>query len=197
VCRLSFLVALICLPLITLAQSQFAGRWQTKTSRVTGKPTITMNIVESQNKLSGIVVLVNPDRSEMEMPILSSELKGTTLEFETKLQGTPFDWRWDSEEREPRSTLARSHATSDQDAAGMLIDRTIGFADCSQTEVVGPAGQHPVKLLHHCLWIQSDRITSGLVADRATDALHSFLGWHRAQAASMVMQQTQRAATGI
>jgi hypothetical protein len=93
VCRLSFLVALICLPLVALAQSQFVGKWQTKTSRVTGKPTITVNIVESENKLSGTVVLVNPDRSEMEMPILSSELKGETLEFETSLQGTPFDWR--------------------------------------------------------------------------------------------------------
>jgi hypothetical protein len=93
VCRLGLLVVLICLPLVVLAQSQFSGKWQTKTSRVTGKPTITVNITESENKLTGTVVLVNPDRSEMEIPILSPELKGETLEFETKLQGAPFDWR--------------------------------------------------------------------------------------------------------
>jgi hypothetical protein len=93
VSSLGFLAVVICLSVVALAQSQFAGKWQTKTSRVTGKPTITVNISESENKLSGTVVLVNPDRSEMEMPILSSELKGKTLEFETNLQGTPFDWR--------------------------------------------------------------------------------------------------------
>jgi hypothetical protein len=93
--RLSFLLVLICLPLVALAQSQFAGKWQTKTSRVIGKPTITVNIVESQNKLSGTVVLINPDRSEMEMPILNPQLKGEdAFEFETSLQGTPFDWRF-------------------------------------------------------------------------------------------------------
>src|SRR3954453_18271574 len=88
VMNLSFLAAAICLSIVALAQSQFAGKWQTKTSRATGKPTITVSIVESQNKLSGTVILVNPDRSEMEMPITTSELKGETLEFETNLQGT-------------------------------------------------------------------------------------------------------------
>jgi hypothetical protein len=91
--NLSLLAVMICFSVVVLAESQFAGKWQTKTSRVTGKPTITVNIVETESKLSGTVVLVNPDRSEMEMPILSSELKGSALEFETKLQGTPFDWR--------------------------------------------------------------------------------------------------------
>jgi hypothetical protein len=90
---LSFLAVLICFSVVALAQSQFVGEWQTKTSRLTGKPTITVNMIESENKLSGTVVLVNPDRSEMEMPILSPALKGKTLEFETSLQGTPFDWR--------------------------------------------------------------------------------------------------------
>ena len=90
---LSALAVVICFSVVALAQSQFAGKWQTKTSHVTGKPTITENIVESNNKLSGTVVLVNPDRSEMEMPIVSSELKGEMLEFETSLRGTPFDWR--------------------------------------------------------------------------------------------------------
>jgi hypothetical protein len=93
VSNLSFLAIVICFSVVALAESQFAGKWQTKASRVTGKPTITVNIAESESKLSGTVVLVNPDRSEMEMPIISSELKGEVLEFETNLQGTPFDWR--------------------------------------------------------------------------------------------------------
>src|SRR5215510_9349383 len=63
----------------------------------------------------------------------------------------------------------------------MEIDRTVGFADYTQTEVVGPAGQHPVELFHHGLGIHSDSISSGLIADCTTDALHSFLRWHRAQ----------------
>src|ERR1700680_2255850 len=90
---LSFLAVVICFSVVALAQSQFAGKWQTKTSPVTGKRTITVNIIERENKLSGTVVLVNPDRTEMEMPILNPQLKGKTLEFETSLQGTPFDWR--------------------------------------------------------------------------------------------------------
>src|SRR5580658_9033631 len=91
--NLSLLAAMICFSVVALAESEFAGKWQTKTSRVTGKPTVTVNIIETESKLSGTVVLVNPDRSEMEMPILRSELKGDALEFETSLQGTPFDWR--------------------------------------------------------------------------------------------------------
>src|SRR5215472_2013661 len=63
----------------------------------------------------------------------------------------------------------------------MYIDRTVGLADGAQTEVVGPTGQHPIKLFHHSLRIHPNRIPSGLRADRATDALHSLLRWHRAQ----------------
>src|SRR5262249_4999514 len=44
-----------------------------------------------------------------------------------------------------------------------------------------PAGHHPIKLFHHRLRIHPNRIPSGLRADRATDALHSLLRWHRAQ----------------
>ena len=90
---LSLLAAVIWFSVVALGQSRFVGKWQTKTSSMTGKSTITVNIVEAENKLSGTVILVNPDRSEMEMPILSPALKGETLEFETSLQGTPFDWR--------------------------------------------------------------------------------------------------------
>src|SRR5262249_44911139 len=62
----------------------------------------------------------------------------------------------------------------------MHINRTVGFADGSQTEVVGPADQHPIELFHHRLRIQPDGISSGLVADRTTDALYPFLRWNRA-----------------
>src|SRR5438874_92707 len=90
---LSFLAFVICFSMVAFAQLQFTGKWQTKTSGVTGKPTITVNIVESEKKLSGTVILVNPDHSQMEMPILNPELKGETLEFETTFQGALFDWR--------------------------------------------------------------------------------------------------------
>ena len=57
----------------------------------------------------------------------------------------------------------------------MEIDRTVGFADWPQTEVVGPADHHPIEPSHDRLRILPDLVTPGLVADRATDALYSFL----------------------
>src|SRR6202165_5358254 len=63
----------------------------------------------------------------------------------------------------------------------MHIDRTVGFADWPQTEVVGPADQHPIEPCHDCLRILPDFVTSGLVADSSTDALHSFLRGYRAE----------------
>src|ERR1700693_3027457 len=63
----------------------------------------------------------------------------------------------------------------------MHIDRTVGFADWPQTEVVGPTDQHPIESFHDCLRILPDCLSSGLVADRSTDALHSFLRGYRAQ----------------
>src|ERR1700730_8646915 len=57
----------------------------------------------------------------------------------------------------------------------MHIDRTVGFADWPQTEVVGPTDQHPIEPFHNGLRILPDFVTSGFVADRSTDALHSFL----------------------
>jgi hypothetical protein len=125
--NLSFLAAVICFSIVALAQSQFAGKWQTKTSRVTGKPTITVNIVESQNKLSGTVILVNPDRSDMEMPILSSELKGETLEFETNLQGTTFDWRLRLKKGSQEAVLHGSDRRPSKGGQGgeMVIDEDV------------------------------------------------------------------------
>src|ERR1039457_2983486 len=63
----------------------------------------------------------------------------------------------------------------------MYIDRTIGFADWPQTEVVGPADQYPIEPFHDCLRILPAGVSPGLVANRSTDALHSFLRGCRAQ----------------
>src|SRR5229473_1615383 len=63
----------------------------------------------------------------------------------------------------------------------MEIDRTVGFADWPQTEVVGPADHHPIEPIHDCLRILPDFVTSGFVADRSTDALYSFLRGYRAE----------------
>src|SRR5258708_31859558 len=63
----------------------------------------------------------------------------------------------------------------------MEIDRTVGFADWPQTEVVGPADHHPIEPCHDCLRILPDFVTSGFVADSSTDTLHSFLRGYRAE----------------
>src|SRR5690348_2822229 len=62
-----------------------------------------------------------------------------------------------------------------QPAAGVNIDRTVGFADRSQTKVVGPADQNSIELFHHALRSLCDGTSPGFFADGATDALHSFL----------------------
>src|ERR1039458_6037482 len=63
----------------------------------------------------------------------------------------------------------------------MHIDRTVGFADWPQTEVVGPSDHHPIEPVHDCLRILPDFVTSGFVADISTDTLHSFLRGYRAE----------------
>ena len=68
-----------------------------------------------------------------------------------------------------------------QPPAGMHIDRTVGRANWTQTEVVGPTDYHAVELFHHHLRIQPNCVASGLIADSSTDALHPFFGWDRAE----------------
>ena len=70
----------------------FVGKWQTRISPVTRKHSITVNIIADGGRLSGTVVLVNPDSSEIEEPILNPKVSGTTLRFETDAKGT-FYWR--------------------------------------------------------------------------------------------------------
>src|SRR5215469_7777729 len=66
----------------------------------------------------------------------------------------------------------------------MSINRSIGLADWSQTEVVGPSDYHAVELRYHLLRIQQDIFPSSHLANRSTDAAHPLLGWDRAQVGS-------------
>jgi hypothetical protein len=91
---LNLLAVLLCFSVVAPAESQFAGKWQTKISPATGKHSITLNIVVNEGKIGGTVVLVNPpDRSELESPILNPELSGTTLKFETNHKNDKFSWQ--------------------------------------------------------------------------------------------------------
>jgi len=90
---LSLLAILLSLSSLAIAQAQFAGKWQTRISPATGKHSITLNIAVNEDKVGGTVILVNPDRSEIESDIFNAELRGETLEFETKVNKATFDWR--------------------------------------------------------------------------------------------------------
>ena len=87
-----FCFAPVFLVATTLAsgQSPFIGMWQTSTSRVTDRPAITVVIVELEKRLGGAVVLVNPDASEIKLPILNLKTTEDVLEFETHGSGLCF-----------------------------------------------------------------------------------------------------------
>jgi hypothetical protein len=69
-----------------------------------------------------------------------------------------------------------------QPSAGMLINRPIGSADRSKTEVVRPPIQHLIEFPDHFRRVPSGRCrSSGLDAYRLRDALHSLLGRNCAQ----------------
>ena len=80
-----------CAPIFLLAttafafgQSPFVGRWQTCTSRGGNKPAITVVVVEIEKRLGGAVVLVNPDASEIKLPILNLKITDNAMEFDTR-----------------------------------------------------------------------------------------------------------------
>jgi hypothetical protein len=75
-----------------MPQSAFVGKWQTHTSRVTNKPAITVIIVELNQRLGGAVVLVNPDASEIKLPIVNLNIKENVMEFETRDKNDIFYW---------------------------------------------------------------------------------------------------------
>jgi|SRR5277367_559629 len=85
--RQAFLVVLILLPVALRAQSQFAGKWQTRRGR------ITLNIVVTDNKTSGTIVLLKPPYAPVAMPISGSVDEGDSFEFETKDKDATYHWR--------------------------------------------------------------------------------------------------------
>jgi len=89
--RRSLLFVLILIPGIVLAQSQFAGKWQTRTSKLTGKSAITVNIAIVEGNVKGTVVLLDP-HSEIEMPMVNLRLNKGALEFETTDRNDTFYW---------------------------------------------------------------------------------------------------------
>ncbi len=89
--RLAFAPALFLTTTLAFGQSPFTGMWQTRTSRATNKPAITVVIVELEKKLGGAVVLVNPDASEIKLPILNLKIAENVMEFDTR-GGGPCFW---------------------------------------------------------------------------------------------------------
>jgi hypothetical protein len=88
--RLSFAPVVLLGTTLAFGQSPFIGMWQTSTSRVTDKPTITVVIVELEKRLGGAVVLVNPDAREIKLPILNLKITENVMEFETHGSGPCF-----------------------------------------------------------------------------------------------------------
>jgi len=82
----------LALSVAALAQSQFGGKWQTKIAPVTGKPPITIYIVEIGNKLSGHIIFVKPNGTQYELPIVDPQVNGSVLKFHTEVPNS-FDWR--------------------------------------------------------------------------------------------------------
>lgn len=87
------ILLLISLSVAGYAQSQFSGRWQTKISPVTGKPAITISIVETGNKLSGTIVLTNPNGTQSDLPIMRPVANSSVLQFYTEDTRGMFQWR--------------------------------------------------------------------------------------------------------
>ena len=79
--------------ILSSAQSQFAGHWQSKSGR-TGKPAFTVNIDLAQDTIKGTMILVDPSNGrEIESEITNAESHGTILEFTTKVHNDTFEWR--------------------------------------------------------------------------------------------------------
>jgi hypothetical protein len=101
-----------------MPQSTFVGKWQTRTSRVTNKPAITVIIVELNQRLGGAVVLVNPDASEIKLPILNLKISDKVMEFETRDKNDIFYWSLTLRRNPGRGLL---HSSSGE----MLVDEPV------------------------------------------------------------------------
>ena len=103
---------------IGLPQPLFVGKWQTRVSRVTHKSNITVNIVEQEQRLGGTVVLVNPDASEIQLPIANVKVTESVIEFETQDKNDTFYWSLTLKKNRNRGLLHGS-------CREMLIDERV------------------------------------------------------------------------
>lgn len=91
---LGLLAVLLGLSGVAPAQSQFAGKWQTKVSPPTGKHLFTVNINLADGSIRGTMFLVDPvNGSEIESQITDAEWSEHVLEFKTKVRNSTFYWR--------------------------------------------------------------------------------------------------------
>ena len=116
--RFCFAAVLLVATTPAFGQSPFAGMWQTRTSRVTHKPAITVIIVELEKRLGGAVVLVNPDATEIKLPILNLKTTENVIEFETHENGLCF-WSLKLQRNRTRGLLHAGCPTE------MLIDEPV------------------------------------------------------------------------
>ena len=63
-----------------------------------------------------------------------------------------------------------------QPLASVTVHRSIGRADCPETEVVGPPNHRTVELRYHYLLVQQSLIPSSHFANRLADADHRVFG---------------------
>jgi hypothetical protein len=74
--------------------------------------------MEREQRLSGTVVLVNPDASEIELPILNVKIDGHVIEFETRDKSDTFYWSLTLKKNRDRALLHGSFGE-------MLIDEPV------------------------------------------------------------------------
>ncbi len=80
------MLALILLPGAVLAQSPFAGKWETR------KSAITVNIAVTEGTVSGTVVFHGPHHYQWEMAASNFHESGNALEFETNDKLDTWCW---------------------------------------------------------------------------------------------------------
>ena len=106
---MQFCIALVILLSTTLAlgmpPSVFVGMWQTRTSRGTIRPAITVVIVELQQRLGGAVVLADSHAGERKLPILNVEINENVVEFETPDQTGTCYWSLTLQQNHARGRL--------------------------------------------------------------------------------------------
>src|SRR5215831_1301074 len=87
-----------------------------------------------------------------------------------------------------------------QPLASVIVHRSIGFADRTETEVVGPPNDHAVELRYHHLLVQQGLIPPSQLTNRRADALHPLLRGNRTNVRTARLRQiavTERVAQEI